>query len=238
MVRGARLSRARRYRCSECCKSDYGNYFISETLCKKCAAKRRRKNPTYSVQLSENLSVTNNVEKRLRRDAEAEYPETLACRISEIGAGLTLLLSIVLGIWYGTSDAPKPESGGLKWLIALAWVMLTYLAFVLVGVILSGPKHKRERQVEWRTLELARTRAGEINERESFYSSPEWKLLRDKVIREEGKLCSDCRTMIKRDVDVTVDHVLPRSKYPDLALKRDNLRVLCRSCNSSKGNAG
>ena len=37
------------------------------------------------------------------------------------------------------------------------------------------------------------------------------------------------------DDDVTVDHKKPRSKYPSLALKRDNLRVLCRVCNSRKG---
>ena len=39
----------------------------------------------------------------------------------------------------------------------------------------------------------------------------------------------------RKDSDITVDHIKPRSKYPELALEIENLRVLCRSCNSKKG---
>lgn len=34
----------------------------------------------------------------------------------------------------------------------------------------------------------------------------------------------------------TADHFLPKSKYPELARKKSNLRVCCHSCNNKKGN--
>ncbi len=33
-----------------------------------------------------------------------------------------------------------------------------------------------------------------------------------------------------------VDHIKPRRKYPELALSRSNLQVLCNLCNHGKGN--
>lgn len=35
---------------------------------------------------------------------------------------------------------------------------------------------------------------------------------------------------------LTVDHVLPYSERPDLEYTVENCRILCRSCNSSRGN--
>ncbi|NDH15183.1 MAG: hypothetical protein EBY47_08990, partial [Actinobacteria bacterium] len=34
--------------------------------------------------------------------------------------------------------------------------------------------------------------------------------------------------------NITLDHILPMSKHPDLALEPTNIRVLCRVCNSRK----
>jgi 5-methylcytosine-specific restriction endonuclease McrA len=39
------------------------------------------------------------------------------------------------------------------------------------------------------------------------------------------------------DIALEVDHVKPRSKYPELALDLDNTQILCRACNSKKGTA-
>lgn len=86
-----------------------------------------------------------------------------------------------------------------------------------------------------RVIELGEERKKRLDETRQFYSSPEWNLLRDQVIHEEGHLCSECGELIQYKGDITVDHIRPRSKYPDLALERQNLRVLCRSCNSRKG---
>jgi 5-methylcytosine-specific restriction endonuclease McrA len=35
---------------------------------------------------------------------------------------------------------------------------------------------------------------------------------------------------------IHIDHILPRSKYPELSLVFDNLQVLCESCNLGKSN--
>ena len=35
---------------------------------------------------------------------------------------------------------------------------------------------------------------------------------------------------------MNVDHIKPRKKYPELALDKSNLQVLCEECNHGKGN--
>ncbi len=57
-----------------------------------------------------------------------------------------------------------------------------------------------------------------------------WRRLREQVLREEP-LCQYCRTA----ASVTVDHVLPRSRYPELAHVRSNLVGACAWCQGSKG---
>lgn len=68
-----------------------------------------------------------------------------------------------------------------------------------------------------------------------FYLTYEWREIRLKVIRRDGRTCRRCLTVIRRPHDLTVDHIQPRIKYPQLALDLANLQVLCRRCNSSKG---
>jgi hypothetical protein len=68
-------------------------------------------------------------------------------------------------------------------------------------------------------------------EYESFYRTPEWRELCAQVYRRDGKVCKNCG----RRRDLTVDHILPRSRYPERALDPTNLQVLCRKCNSAKG---
>ena len=67
---------------------------------------------------------------------------------------------------------------------------------------------------------------------ENFYSSNEWRELRQERLKISEKKCVTClvRTFL------TVDHIKPRSKYPELALELKNTQILCASCNSSKGN--
>ena len=40
----------------------------------------------------------------------------------------------------------------------------------------------------------------------------------------------------KSHVEIHVDHIRPRSKFPKLELDFDNLQVLCKSCNKEKSN--
>lgn len=58
-----------------------------------------------------------------------------------------------------------------------------------------------------------------------FYSSPEWRRVRDAVRRRDGA-CLECGT--RRDL--TVDHIIPRTQAPELAYDPENLRTLCRRC--------
>ncbi|MFJ8346043.1 HNH endonuclease [Streptomyces sp. NPDC094153] len=58
-----------------------------------------------------------------------------------------------------------------------------------------------------------------------------WRKNRATAIRLQP-FCSVCGT----DQDLTGDHVLPLSRGGSNAV--DNIRVLCRSCNSRRGNRG
>jgi 5-methylcytosine-specific restriction endonuclease McrA len=59
-----------------------------------------------------------------------------------------------------------------------------------------------------------------------------WDDLRSMVLLHHGEDCFNCG---KID-DPAVDHILPKSKYPELEKDFMNLQVLCRPCNSIKGN--
>ena len=83
--------------------------------------------------------------------------------------------------------------------------------------------------------ELARERQKKIDDTNTFYASSEWRLVREQVIQEQERVCQECGRRVKTDYDLTVDHIKPRSKFPELALDKSNLQVLCRRCNSAKG---
>lgn len=67
----------------------------------------------------------------------------------------------------------------------------------------------------------------------SFYTTPKWLELRYRVFVRDGKKCAVCN--ISSDI-LHVDHIKPRSKYPELELDINNLQILCKSCNLGKGN--
>lgn len=68
--------------------------------------------------------------------------------------------------------------------------------------------------------------------RPSFYLSWEWKKARFNTLKKYGAVCMLCGS----DHRVVVDHIKPRSKYPELELDEDNLQVLCNECNMGKSN--
>lgn len=70
-----------------------------------------------------------------------------------------------------------------------------------------------------------------------FYSTREWRELRVKVLNEQGFKCIWCnRTPKDHGIVLHVDHIKPKSKYPELALDKSNLQVLCEDCNKGKSN--
>lgn len=66
-----------------------------------------------------------------------------------------------------------------------------------------------------------------------FYKSAVWMHLRYQVLKKQGRKCSLCETT---DGPFHVDHIKPRSMFPDLQFEESNLQVLCRSCNLGKSN--
>jgi len=73
----------------------------------------------------------------------------------------------------------------------------------------------------------------ELALRKDFYATPEWRSLRKRAIKKYGNNCLKCG---KYEKSIHVDHILPRSHYPEEALKLRNLQVLCSECNSKKSN--
>lgn len=70
----------------------------------------------------------------------------------------------------------------------------------------------------------------------TFYTSDAWIRLRYDVLQRSNGHCSLCgRGPLADGVKLHVDHIKPRSRYPELELDPKNLQVLCRDCNMGKG---
>ena len=77
-----------------------------------------------------------------------------------------------------------------------------------------------------------------VKKGDPFYVSGVWKALRQTILRRDKYQCRECgvRCLGKKQNAPSphVDHIEPRKKRPDLALKPSNLQVLCSSCHSRK----
>ena len=67
-----------------------------------------------------------------------------------------------------------------------------------------------------------------------FFASQEWKQLRYIALKNAGGCCQCCGAQSTIDLPLHVDHIKPRSRYPELELEIDNLQVLCPDCNQGK----
>lgn len=67
-----------------------------------------------------------------------------------------------------------------------------------------------------------------------FYETRAWRELRLQILQRDGWVCRYCggRAPI---VPLHVDHIKPRSRFPELELEAMNLQVLCEDCNIGKG---
>lgn len=72
--------------------------------------------------------------------------------------------------------------------------------------------------------------------RHEFYDSPAWHRLRYDALRRANGCCELCGMSKADGVIIQVDHIKPRSKYPELELDPSNLQVLCKPCNMGKSN--
>lgn len=70
-----------------------------------------------------------------------------------------------------------------------------------------------------------------------FYRSDAWRALRFLALKASNGSCCLCgRSNRHHGVILHVDHIKPKSRFPDLALTLSNLQVLCEDCNMGKGN--
>lgn len=65
----------------------------------------------------------------------------------------------------------------------------------------------------------------------SYGDSGNWKYLRSKVLELQGERCLCCG---KKEDEMHIDHIKPKSRYPHLQYMIDNLQVLCPDCNRAK----
>lgn len=220
---------------------DWG--FKYRNLCKRCHAQWRKekaeerrswkqpKPPNENMELSDGVVVTRNVRERFNKQARLDVPRTRRMSMSELCEDVILGLSLValllswFALWLSPKSAPLP----------IACAVLGFLIARKCNSIHKEEDATRKRLLNSRLEELARERQRKIDETKAFYASSEWRLVREQVIQEQGRVCQKCRHRIADDYDLTVDHIKPRSKFPQLALDKSNLQVLCRRCNSAKG---
>ncbi|XUM25062.1 HNH endonuclease (plasmid) [Bradyrhizobium oligotrophicum S58] len=79
---------------------------------------------------------------------------------------------------------------------------------------------------------------------ESFYLSPEWRMLCEEIKRErwphllatQGHCCEDqsCNARHSRNTRIFFDHLIERRDRPDLALVKSNIMGRCGSSHSKK----
>lgn len=74
--------------------------------------------------------------------------------------------------------------------------------------------------------------------RAQFYSSSEWRRLRDEAMSRDHYECVWCAAEGKVTTDqvLEVDHIKELEYYPQYALDIDNLRTLCKECHNKRHN--
>ena len=204
-------------------------------LCRSCAPRVRGQRRRAPVELDEpGLVVTKAVEGIVTAQARDEVPIAPRLKKAESSSGLIVSLAVVSLV-----GALVALFAGVPILFVVGLIASLLLLFVVSPlhnrIAIEPAYQERAGEIRSKTQSLARERQEAIDERERFYSSSEWLSLRDQAIREYGRTCAMCGRALRRDSELTVDHIKPRSRFPELSLERSNLQVLCRSCNSSKG---
>jgi 5-methylcytosine-specific restriction endonuclease McrA len=69
---------------------------------------------------------------------------------------------------------------------------------------------------------------------DDFYTSDLWRSIRYEALVRDGGKCCACGRTAKNGVVLHVDHIKPRSKFPELQFELHNLQTLCEDCNIGK----
>jgi len=68
-----------------------------------------------------------------------------------------------------------------------------------------------------------------------FYNSVEWRKLRYSILKGRKNRCECCGTT-SENKSLHIDHIKPRSIFPNNSLNPQNLQILCEDCNMAKSN--
>jgi len=75
-----------------------------------------------------------------------------------------------------------------------------------------------------------------VGAKDDFYHSDDWLRIRYAALKRSNGTCACCGQRGQLRNPLHVDHIKPRSKYPQLALDLSNLQVLCQDCDLGKSN--
>ena len=95
------------------------------------------------------------------------------------------------------------------------------------GVTIAAKKRKEEKRAK-------KSSKYSYKSSNAFYDSREWRTLRYSALKLHGAKCQCCNATREDGVKLHVDHIKPRSKYPELELELSNLQILCEDCNLGK----
>lgn len=67
-----------------------------------------------------------------------------------------------------------------------------------------------------------------------FYKSPGWYKARQKALTRDRYTCANCGANVRGKGLAHVHHVLPRKRFPELALHLPNLITWCHQCHRAE----
>lgn len=146
------------------------------------------------------------------------------------GMGLLLLETEPVSDLQAVAVALRYYSSGIK------QVSKKTASRELVKRFLRGELHLKR---EWEAVVTAKKEKRKPRPRQSdkeFYYGNGWRELRYRVLKKYGATCMVCNRDRTHGIVIHVDHIKPRSKFPELELDESNLQVLCEDCNLGKSN--
>lgn len=95
---------------------------------------------------------------------------------------------------------------------------------------LIGPGIKPRCIADWEELPF------EEKSKTDFLQTTKWRNLKRLAYEKYGNSCACCGKSPKDGIILHVDHIKPRSHYPELQSDINNLQILCKDCNLGKSN--